>query len=211
MIARRHQKGDAASEAIYDGARFAGRGVVLVSINYRLGALGWLAHPGFQATGEGFGGNFGSAQVWKDIPDLAHIGYPIAEVHEDGTAFIHKLAHVEDSLKASPGTLLSAALFRHVIEVDGVKRVDFGTGNDGYNQTLSGQRADAVRTALMRQGIDSTRVSARGYGETSPVSSNATAAGRQMNRRVEIFMAEAAPAPASTAGPAPVNTVAPAR
>lgn len=52
----------------------------------------------------------------------------------DGTAFIHKLAHVEDSLKASPGTLLSAALFRHVIEVDGVKRVDFGTGNDGYKR-----------------------------------------------------------------------------
>lgn len=53
---------------------------------------------------------------------------------EDGTAFIHKLAHVEDSLKASPGTLLSAALFRHVIEVDGVARVDFGTGNDGYKK-----------------------------------------------------------------------------
>ena len=53
---------------------------------------------------------------------------------EDGTAFIHKLAHVEDSLKASPGTLLSAALFRHVIEVDGVKRVDFGTGNDAYKR-----------------------------------------------------------------------------
>lgn len=53
---------------------------------------------------------------------------------EDGTAFIHKLAHVEDSLKASPGTLLSAALFRHVIEVDGVRRVDFGTGNDAYKR-----------------------------------------------------------------------------
>ena len=53
---------------------------------------------------------------------------------EDGTAFIHKLAHVEDSLKASPGTLLSAALFRHVIAVDGVKRVDFGTGNDAYKR-----------------------------------------------------------------------------
>ncbi len=53
---------------------------------------------------------------------------------EDGTAFIHKLAHVEDSLKASPGTLLSAALFRHAIEIDGVKRVDFGTGNDGYKR-----------------------------------------------------------------------------
>ena len=53
---------------------------------------------------------------------------------EDGTAFIHKLAHVEDSLKASPGTLLSAALFRHVIEVDRVARVDFGTGNDAYKR-----------------------------------------------------------------------------
>ena len=53
---------------------------------------------------------------------------------EDGTAFIHKLAHVEDSLKASPGTLLSAALFRHAIEVDRVKRIDFGTGNDGYKR-----------------------------------------------------------------------------
>jgi len=53
---------------------------------------------------------------------------------EDGTAFIHKLAHVEDSLKASPGTLLSAALFRHVITVDGVRRIDFGTGNDAYKR-----------------------------------------------------------------------------
>lgn len=64
-------------------------------------------------------------------------GVPVAAQFwtvEDGTAFIHKLAHVEDSLKASPGTLLSAALFRHVIEVDGVKRVDFGTGNDGYKR-----------------------------------------------------------------------------
>ena len=64
-------------------------------------------------------------------------GVPVAAQYwtvEDGTAFIHKLAHVEDSLKASPGTLLSAALFRHVIEVDGVKRIDFGTGNDGYKR-----------------------------------------------------------------------------
>ncbi|PKP87583.1 MAG: GNAT family N-acetyltransferase [Alphaproteobacteria bacterium HGW-Alphaproteobacteria-17] len=64
-------------------------------------------------------------------------GVPVAAQYwtvEDGTAFIHKLAHVEDSLKASPGTLLSAALFRHVIEVDGVKRVDFGTGNDAYKR-----------------------------------------------------------------------------
>jgi outer membrane protein OmpA-like peptidoglycan-associated protein len=64
------------------------------------------------------------------------------------------------------------------------------TGSDGFNQTLSGQRADAVRTALMRQGIALERVSARGYGETSPVGSNATAEGRQLNRRVEIVLSD---------------------
>jgi outer membrane protein OmpA-like peptidoglycan-associated protein len=64
------------------------------------------------------------------------------------------------------------------------------TGTDSYNLVLSGQRADAVRTVLLRQGIDSARVTARGYGEASPVSSNATAAGRQMNRRVEIVLSD---------------------
>lgn len=53
---------------------------------------------------------------------------------EGGTAFIHKLAHVEDKVKASPGSLLTAALFRHVIVEDRVARVDFGTGNDAYKR-----------------------------------------------------------------------------
>jgi hypothetical protein len=69
---------------------------------------------------------------------LARIdGAPVAAQFwtvEDGTAFIHKLAHVEDKVTASPGTLLSAALFRHVIEIDGVQRVDFGTGDDAYKR-----------------------------------------------------------------------------
>ncbi len=46
--------------ANYDPSRLAReQGRVVVTMNYRLGALGWLAHPGFQADGEGFGGNFG--------------------------------------------------------------------------------------------------------------------------------------------------------
>lgn len=43
-----------------------------------------------ECSGQGSGGNFGSAQAWQDIPDLAHIGYPIAEVSEDGAALITK-------------------------------------------------------------------------------------------------------------------------
>lgn len=53
---------------------------------------------------------------------------------ERGTAFIHKLAHTEDSKPLSPGTTLSAALFEHVIDHDRVVLVDFGTGDDAYKR-----------------------------------------------------------------------------
>ena len=43
-----------------------------------------------ECSGQGSGGNFGSLGAWQAIPDLAHIGYPIAEVEEDGTAIITK-------------------------------------------------------------------------------------------------------------------------
>lgn len=62
-------------------------------------------------------------------------GVPVASQFwtvENGIAYIHKLAHDEAAIKASPGTLLSAALFQHVIDVDQVELIDFGTGNDRY-------------------------------------------------------------------------------
>lgn len=64
------------------------------------------------------------------------------------------------------------------------------TGSDAHNQTLSSQRADAVRSSLLSQGIASPRVGVRGYGESAPVSGNETAAGRQLNRRVEIVLSD---------------------
>jgi hypothetical protein len=67
---------------------------------------------------------------------LAYIdGQPVAAQFwtvENGAALIHKLAHDERHIQASPGTLLSAALFQYVIDVDRVDIIDFGTGNDGY-------------------------------------------------------------------------------
>jgi Acetyltransferase (GNAT) domain len=51
---------------------------------------------------------------------------------ENGRALIHKLAHRESAKEFSPGTILSAAMFRHVIDKDHVDIIDFGTGNDPY-------------------------------------------------------------------------------
>lgn len=63
-------------------------------------------------------------------------------------------------------------------------------GSSGYNQELSERRANAVKSALMGMGVNSNRISTRGMGEASPVAPNDTAAGRQMNRRVEIVFPE---------------------
>ena len=53
---------------------------------------------------------------------------------ENGTAYIHKLAHRESAKPLSPGTTLTAALLERVIDGDGVELVDFGTGDDGYKR-----------------------------------------------------------------------------
>ncbi len=64
------------------------------------------------------------------------------------------------------------------------------TGSRSINQPLSERRADAVRSALAGMGISGDRIETRGYAETYPVASNNTAAGRQLNRRVEIILSD---------------------
>jgi len=61
-------------------------------------------------------------------------------------------------------------------------------GGDEYNQTLSENRANSVRMFLIQQGIDAKSITSRGFGKTRPVASNATAPGRQQNRRVELVV-----------------------
>ncbi len=61
-------------------------------------------------------------------------------------------------------------------------------GTPQYNQQLSEKRADTVRDYLEQQGVNPNNVTARGFGESAPVASNSTAAGRQQNRRVEMVV-----------------------
>lgn len=60
------------------------------------------------------------------------------------------------------------------------------TGDDRYNFQLSERRALSVASYLTAQGNDQRRFSVLGFGETQPIASNATEAGRAQNRRVEI-------------------------
>ncbi|UVO53290.1 GNAT family N-acetyltransferase [Sphingomonas sp. SUN039] len=66
---------------------------------------------------------------------------------EHGVAIIHKLAHREDVAELSPGTILSQAMFEHVIDRDRVDLIDFGTGDDRY-------KADWMDTRVMRMRVE---------------------------------------------------------
>ena len=61
-------------------------------------------------------------------------------------------------------------------------------GNDDYNQRLSERRAESVAQFLMNNGVTAGRLHTEGRGEREPRSTNDTEAGRQLNRRVEIFI-----------------------
>ena len=87
-----------------------------------------------------------------------------------------KLAKVAGILLAYPGL---------DIEVGGYTD---NVGSDEMNQTLSENRAGSVRDYLVQQGVLTNSVSARGFGNTSPVASNDNSSGRQQNRRVELLV-----------------------
>ena len=61
-------------------------------------------------------------------------------------------------------------------------------GTDEYNQTLSDNRAGAVKNYLVSKGIDESRITSAGHGESMPIADNKTAAGRQKNRRSEMTL-----------------------
>ncbi|HUK53396.1 MAG TPA: OmpA family protein [Candidatus Binatia bacterium] len=87
-----------------------------------------------------------------------------------------KLAKLSGIILAHPGLNLA------------VEGYTDSTGSDELNQKLSEKRADAVRAYLVEQGLPDASVNSQGFGKSSPVADNNTAAGRQKNRRVEIVV-----------------------
>jgi outer membrane protein OmpA-like peptidoglycan-associated protein len=87
-----------------------------------------------------------------------------------------KLAKVAGILLAYPGLN---------IEVGGYTD---SVGSDEMNQTLSENRASAVRDYLVSQGVSTASITSKGFGETQPVATNDNSSGRQRNRRVELLV-----------------------
>ena len=92
---------------------------------------------------------------------------------EDSQAGIEML---KDFLQRNPN--LKVELAGHTDDV----------GNASYNQKLSADRAEVVRKALIGQGIDATRLTAKGYGATKPLVPNDSEEHRAVNRRTEMII-----------------------
>jgi outer membrane protein OmpA-like peptidoglycan-associated protein len=71
------------------------------------------------------------------------------------------------------------------VEIDGYTD---STGSLEFNERLSQQRAESVRSYLASQGVNSGSITTQGFGPSQPIASNDTAAGRQQNRRVELVV-----------------------
>ncbi|MCC7058777.1 MAG: OmpA family protein [Burkholderiaceae bacterium] len=90
------------------------------------------------------------------------------------------LDHFAQTLNANPGTTVQIVGYTD------------STGSDAVNQPLSVNRAASVRQDLVSRGVAASRISIDGHGASNPIADNSTAAGRAMNRRVEIFVAQSA-------------------
>ena len=88
--------------------------------------------------------------------------------------FQDTLNDVAETLSSYPSTYID--VYGHTDSV----------GTDAYNMTLSQNRAQAVANYLSTRGVASARLATQGFGESQPIASNDTEAGRAQNRRVEI-------------------------
>lgn len=87
---------------------------------------------------------------------------------------------------------LANSLNQHPVTTISIVGHTDSTGTDAINNPLSVNRAAAVRDYLVACGVSSQRIAIDGRGSRQPIADNATASGRAMNRRVEIFVAETA-------------------
>lgn len=113
------------------------------------------------------------------VGDELHLTMPEGITFAVGEAIIQPqfrttLDQLAETLQEYPNTLID--VYGHTDS----------TGSDAYNMALSQRRAQAVADYLIARGVNPARIATRGFGETQPIATNATAEGRAANRRVEM-------------------------
>jgi outer membrane protein OmpA-like peptidoglycan-associated protein len=171
--------------AAVDGKSGAAKGAVLGAGAGAIGGYAWSQkmeeqkrqmEQATQGTGVGVT-QTADNRLKLDIPSDVSFDVGRADIKSNFRPILDQLAQ---SLNANPVTTVTI-----------IGHTD-STGSDAVNNPLSYNRADSVRSYLTARGVDTRRIAVEGRGSREPVATNATAQGRAMNRRVEIFVAQPA-------------------
>lgn len=112
----------------------------------------------------------------------------------DPVGGVYQVFFEEDQTNIRPGTMWNLEAVAESIKASGAFREVHvaghtdDTGNTKYNETLADARAKTVGTYLASMGIPIVQVQIKGYGASKPIATNATPAGRQLNRRVDVYI-----------------------
>lgn len=118
----------------------------------------------------------------------------VGQKFTDAKIITHGINFDLDSAKLRPESMGTLNGIKRILTDNPDVKFDIGghtdnTGASPHNLTLSEQRADAVKTQLIAMGVDPSRLTSKGYGDTQPIAGNDTPEGRANNRRVEFVRA----------------------
>ncbi len=107
----------------------------------------------------------------------------------EGVIFVTSSDAITESSKSTLDKVADTMIKNDDVNVEVAGYTD-DRGESDFNQDLSQKRAEAVRAYLESSGVAANRMTAKGYGEDTPIADNSTAAGREKNRRVELHIIE---------------------
>ena len=127
-------------------------------------------------------------ELVKQVKQIAEEGkIALRNIRQDANKALENLELPEDEEKRGNEKVqeLINEYNKTIVQVNGYTD---STGSNATNMALSERRANAVSNYLRLQGVNGNRIITEGFGHASPIASNATAAGREQNRRVEIVL-----------------------
>lgn len=126
-----------------------------------------------------------------DLKEPLSLDVPLGKLATGSTIALRNIFFNTASYELLPTSNAELDKLVKLMKANPTLRIELGghtdnVGADAANLTLSQQRANAVRDHVVAQGVDGARITAKGYGETNPVATNDTEAGRALNRRTEV-------------------------